>query len=160
MRLAARRRGADDRALGQLVDRFGADQPVLHVAARPDGGDGDLARADRLHVLQGMDAEIDFLLDQRAVELLGPELLAADLRERAVLDPVARRLDHLDLHEVGRPAVRDLQRRGDLVGLRQCQGRTTRTKNRRPLHEGPASRKPAAPLAERRRLRQRRGRWR
>ena len=126
LRLAPRRRGPDHGTFGKRLDRLSADQPILHVAARTDGGDGDLARADRFHILQRMDAEIDILLNQRPVQFLGPKLLAADLRQRTVLNAIARRLDYLNLHEVGRPAVRDLQCRGDLMCLRQCQRRATR----------------------------------
>ena len=81
-----------------------------------------------------MDAEIDFAGDQRAVELLGPQLLAADIRERAVLHLVAGSHEGLDLDEVGRPAVRDLERGCDLVRLRKSQRRAARAKNRGPVH--------------------------
>ena len=47
---------------------------------------------------------------QRLVDLLRPERLAADLGERAVGDPVAAGLDDDDLDMSRRPALGDFQR--------------------------------------------------
>src|SRR4029079_2776573 len=81
LRFAARRRCSDDRAVRKSFNRVRADQPVLYVTTRPYSCNADLARPDRFHILQRVDAEIDFLFHQRAVELLGPELLSAEFSE-------------------------------------------------------------------------------
>ena len=80
---------AEPRSLGQGPDRGGANQHVAYVLARKDRGDGDLGGADRLDILQRMDREVDLSGDQPGVEFLGPQGLAADLGERAILDLVA-----------------------------------------------------------------------
>src|SRR3546814_14964351 len=49
----------------------------------------ELRRAKRLDILHQMHRHVGPAVQQAAVELLGPERLAADLGERAVLDHVA-----------------------------------------------------------------------
>src|SRR4051812_31074051 len=75
-----------------------------------------------------MDAEIDFAGEQRAVELLGPQRLAADFRKRPVLDLVAGGCDRDDLDPAVWPALRGLDCRGDLARLGECQRRSARSK--------------------------------
>ena len=104
---APRRTGADRRAVRQVGDRRRADDPVAHVGARQHRGDRDRRRADRLDILHRMHRAIDVAAEQRAVEFLGPQRLAADLGERAVLHLVAGGPDHDDLD---RDAVRRDQR--------------------------------------------------
>jgi len=72
-----------------------------------------------------MDAKIDLLFEQGAVEFLGPKRLSAQLMERAVLHPVTGGLDFDDLHPAVRPALSRLDRRCDLAGLCQCQWRSS-----------------------------------
>src|SRR5690348_7082212 len=83
-----------------------------------------------------MDAKIDFALEQRAVELLGPQALAADLGERAVLHLVAGSLDLDDLDPAVRPALRGLDRRGDLARLGERQRRSA-SPEAKSLHVAP-----------------------
>ncbi len=96
---------------------FGADDPVTHVGTLQDRGDRDSLGADRLDVLHRMDAAIHLAVEQRAVELLGPQRLAADLGERTILDSVAGGADRDDLDCGGRPAVRGEQRVTDEMRL-------------------------------------------
>ena len=100
-------------------------------------------------ILHRMDAEIDFALEQRAVELLGPQRLAADLGERPVLDLVAGGRDRDDLDPAVGPALRGLDRRGDLARLRERQRRSA-SPEAKSLH--------APPLVHCRGIRQRAGR--
>ena len=79
---------------------------------------------DAFDVLHRMDAKIDLAFEQRAVELLGPQRLAADLRERPVLDLVAGGRDLDDLDPAVGPALRRLDRRSDLARLRQRERRS------------------------------------
>src|SRR3546814_14232414 len=57
-----------------------------------------------------MHGEIDLAAGQRTVQLLGPERLAADVRERPVLNPVAAGLHHDDLDRAFIPAMARPQR--------------------------------------------------
>src|SRR5262249_36885085 len=61
------------------------------------------------HVLHGVDREIDAAVQQRLLDLLGEQALAADLLQLSVLHPVARGADDRDL-------------RGRQVGM--CRGQT------------------------------------
>src|SRR5690348_3365565 len=87
-----------------------------------------------------MDAEIDLAIEQGPVELLGPQALSADLRKRAVLDLVARGLDLDDLDPAVGPALRGLDRRGDLARLRQRERRSA-SPEAKSLHPSPPSAK-------------------
>ncbi len=133
----------------QLLDRGRADEPVADIASRPHRGDVDLIRPDALDVLHRMDAEIDFFGEQRPVELLGPQPLAADLRERPVLYLVAGRRDLDDLDPAVGPALRRLDRGSHLARLRQRQRRSA-SSEAKSLH--------ASPLVQLERIRQRAGR--
>ena len=64
--------------------------------ARPAG-------STRRHVLHGMHGEVDVAGQQRLLDLLGEQALAADLGERPVLDAVAGGLDdaHLERASAG-----------------------------------------------------------
>src|SRR5258708_7881200 len=71
-----------------------------------------------------MDAKVDFAFQQRAVELLGPQRLAADLGQRPVLHLIAGGFDLDDLDPAVGPALRGFDRRGDLARLRQRKRRS------------------------------------
>ena len=61
------------------------------------------ARQHRLHVLQRMHREVDAAVEQRLLDLLGEQALAADLGEQAGLHAVAGRADR---HQFERPVGR------------------------------------------------------
>ena len=107
LRLAAQRRGADDAALRQLGKRSAParDQRVARILARQRRGEDDRLRQPRRQVLDRMHRQIDPPVQQRLVDLLGEQALAADLGQRPVEDPVAGGLDddHLD-RRPARPA--------------------------------------------------------
>src|SRR3569623_1519022 len=123
-RVPARRTGADHRALRQSVDAVGTDQPVAYIGARQHRGDDDRLRADRLDILHRMHRAIDLAGEQGAGELLGPQRLAPDLGQRAVLHGVAGGLDDDDL---AGQAVRPGQSVLDHVRLHQRERRAART---------------------------------
>ena len=89
---AAQRGGADDRARRQVARMGGApaDPHVAHVLARQIAGERDRVRQHRRQILGRMDGEIDRAVDQRGVELLGEQALAAGLPQSPVLDRIAR----------------------------------------------------------------------
>lgn len=91
-----RRRGADPGAVGQIRDRFRADQPVARVAALQHCRDEEGVGPDRLDILHRMDRKIGAALAQGEVELFGPQRLAPDFGERPILDRVARGRDRHD----------------------------------------------------------------
>jgi hypothetical protein len=64
-----------------------------------------------------MDAEIELASEQRLVELLGPQRLAADFGQRPVLDLVAGGGDRDQLDIAVGPPLRGLDRRGDFARL-------------------------------------------
>ena len=66
-----------------------------------------------------MHGEIDAVIAQRLLDLLGEQTLAADLGERTVLDDVARGLDHGDRDRLRRDAMGRREPRLHLVGLPQ-----------------------------------------
>ena len=101
--------------------------PISRSRTSPRGRTAAMPRsAARFDVLHRMDREIGFPGQQREVELLGPQRLAADFRQGPVLDLVAGRLDRPDLDMP--PASRALLRGGgDLARLGQRQRRSARS---------------------------------
>ena len=122
-RLAAQRRGADHRAARQLgeVARLAADEDVARVLARQKRREHQPVRQEGRHVLGRMHREVDAALEQRLLDLLGEQALAAGLGQRPVLDPVAGGADHLDLDPRRIEAMRLRQRVAHHAGLRQRQ---------------------------------------
>jgi hypothetical protein len=116
LRLAADRGGAEHGAGRQAgirvrrIDRLARrpeDQRVPRILPRQGAGKHDAGRQLRLQVLQAVDGEVDSAIDQRLVDLLGEEALAADLGQGPVLDPVARGGDDVLLeHRAGAPQHR------------------------------------------------------
>ena len=70
----------------------------------------------RRHVLAAVHGEIDVAAEQRVLDFLHEEPLAADVRQRGFLQAVARRLDDDDLAAPGR---RPLDALGDEPGLKE-----------------------------------------
>ena len=66
-----------------------------------------------------MDGEIDLACQQRLLDLLGEQPLAAGIRERPVGNPVAGGADRAYLDRSGIEAMRGDQRVADHVGLGQ-----------------------------------------
>jgi N6-L-threonylcarbamoyladenine synthase len=132
LRGAARGAGPDPRALGKRGDRCGPDQNVADILAGQDGGDDDLARAGRFDVLGRVDRDVDLAGKQPGIEFLGPQRLAADLRERPVLDPVAAGGDGDEFDVRFAQAVGGGKARLGLLGLGHGEGRTAGAETERP----------------------------
>ena len=98
-RLPAQRGGAERRALRQLGERarLAADEHVARVFALEAGRQHQPGRQHGRHVLGRMHGEIDAAVEQRFLDLLGEQALAADLRQRPVLDGVAGGADDDEL---------------------------------------------------------------
>ena len=126
--LAPQRRGADDGALAQIAPAFdvAADQGIARILAGQERGEHQAVRQHGLHVLGGMHGKIDRAGQQRLLDLLGEQALAAGVRQRPVLDRVAAGADGLDFD----PVERDAARRGEaalhLPRLDQRQRRAAR----------------------------------
>ena len=123
LRRAARRAGADHRALGQRGEARRAEQHVALVGARQDRGEREAVGPQRLDVLERMHRGVDPAFGQPLVELAGPQRLAADLGQRAVLHLVAAGEHRDQLDRVLVPAVRRAQPRARLFRLRHGQRR-------------------------------------
>ena len=134
LRGAARGRCADDRALLQIGDRGGADQPVAGIGAAQHGGDAQLGRAVAFDVLHRMHRNIGVAGKERSVEFLGPQRLAADIGQRSVLDAVAGGLHHADFDRAGGPFMRNFESRGDLRRLGEGERGAASAKDDRSLH--------------------------
>jgi hypothetical protein len=115
--LPARTRRAEARGVRQLPE---AAVPQRHerierIRARQRSGDFEPRRQLARHVLHRMHGEIGAAFLERDFEFLDEEALAADLRERAILDAITLR-DHR--HELDRERrVRLSQQRRDVLGL-------------------------------------------
>src|SRR6185369_9818480 len=68
-----------------------------------------------------MNRKIDCAREQRLLDLLGEQALAAHLTERAILDAVARGADHRDFDRVVVPAMRGDERCTHQARLRECE---------------------------------------
>ncbi len=88
----------------------GQDQRVARVFAGQHRGDVEAVRQDRRHVLAAVHGEVDLAAQQRVLDFLHEQPLAADLGERRLLQPIAGRLDDDDL--AGRAARCPTRRRG------------------------------------------------
>ena len=103
LRAPAQRRGADDGALPQVGDALhvARDQHVACILARQEGADREARRLRRRHVLHAVDGGVDAARQQRFLDLLDEQALAAGLGQRPVLDGVAGGLDGHDLDGAG-----------------------------------------------------------
>ena len=86
---------------GRSLRRFDlqADEGIAHILARHQAHDLKRLRLDGRHVLHRMHGHVDVAGDQRVLDLLGEQALAAELAQRLVLDHVAGGLDddHLEI---------------------------------------------------------------
>src|SRR3546814_7503308 len=96
------------------------------VGTRQHRRNRDTGGADRLDILHRMDRAIDLAVRQHAIEFLGPQGLAADLREWAILHTVPGGLDGHDRDPIRRPAARGRQRVAHPMRLRERQRRGAR----------------------------------
>jgi hypothetical protein len=96
-----------------------ADERVAHILARQTRGKHQPVRQHRRHVLGGMHREVDRTAEQRLLDLLGEQALAARLAQRAILDAIARGADRDDLDRVLVPPMRSSERRARQARLRQ-----------------------------------------
>ncbi len=103
-----------------------ADESVARILALENGGDDEALRQDCRHVLHRMHGEVDVAGEQRFLQLLGEQPLAAGLDQRPVGDPVARRLDDDKLALLRRKRVRGAEACGHLARLGQRQRRAAR----------------------------------
>ena len=76
------------------------DQRVARILAPQRAGEHDAGRQLGLQVLQAVHREVDAAVEQRLVDLLGEQALAADLRQAAVLHRVAGGADGVLLEHV------------------------------------------------------------
>src|SRR6516165_8576374 len=118
-RLATQRGGADGGARRQLGERLGlgADEDIARVLAWEHRRDCKSRRQDRRHVFRRMHGEIDGASDERLLDFLGEEALAAGLRQRPVADDVAGGADHLELEALRGERMRGGQAIAHLFGL-------------------------------------------
>src|SRR6476469_6783296 len=84
-----------------------------------------------------MNAEVDVAIQERLVELLGPQRLAPDFRKRPILDRVAGRHHRHDFDIPFRPALCSFDRRRDLARLGERQRRSARPEFEASLHPLP-----------------------
>ena len=141
LRLAPHRGGADDGALRQIGDAARAlrDQRVARVLARQAARDREAGRQQRRHVLQRMDGEVDRAGEQRLLDLLGEEPLAALVGERARRGTVAAGADRHDLERAlgGERGMRGGEPRLGLCGLRERQGTAAAAETQNGCHAVP-----------------------
>ena len=91
LRLAAQRRGANQRAVGELgqVVVLDGDERVTHVLAGEHAGQEGALGKVRGHVLHGVHGEVDATVQQRDVQLAREQTFAADVRQGLVQNLVA-----------------------------------------------------------------------
>jgi hypothetical protein len=104
--LTAKRRRAEGRFAREVLDRIGpcGDERVAHVFTRQIGGDDDALGHERGQVLGRVHGGVDRAREERGVNLLGEQALAAGLGERAVLDRIAAHANDLERDPVDLPA--------------------------------------------------------
>ena len=130
LRTAAKRRCANNRALGQIVDRVVvfADKRIAHVFAGQEAIDDQAIRLDRGQVFGRMDRDVDAAVQHRLFDFLGEQTFVADLFQRAVrVDQaavVAGGLDDHDFKAVVGQIMGGGQTVAGFVGLRHGQRRT------------------------------------
>ena len=73
------------------------DDRVTRILALQHRADGESLRQDRRHVLAAVHREIDLAGQQRILDFLDEQSLAADLRQPRFRQPVAGRLDDDDV---------------------------------------------------------------
>lgn len=85
----ARCTGADTGAVRNISDRSRTQQHICFIRTGQDCADRDFSRADCFHILHRVDSRVDFSLRQPNVEFAGPQCLAANIGQRAILNLVA-----------------------------------------------------------------------
>ena len=137
LRLASQRGATDHGARRKCRKRLaaGADEGVAHIASLQHRGDDDAWRQLRGQILHGMHGEIDTAVEQRFVDLLGEQALAAEVAQRLVADAVARRGDGLKRDGVFAEAVRSDQQRPHMVRLPQSERASARADQKRAMDQ-------------------------
>ncbi len=122
-RPAAERGSAEDGSRRQIGETDGRrrKEGVAKVLARQGGADGDPVRQKRRQILGGMDGDVDPAGEERLVDLLGEQALAAGLGERTVGDPVAGGADRHDRERRLIEAERRREAAPCLRGLGECE---------------------------------------
>src|SRR5204863_313788 len=120
--LAAHARGADPRLLRKGIDgdRLAGAERIPRDLTRRDSDELEPGCELGGDVLHAVDREVGGALEERLLDLLDEQALAADLRERDVEDLVARGGDDVEVDgEVGRDGE---EARLDVLGLPECEG--------------------------------------
>ena len=126
--LPPQRCGADHGAARQIAQGFGlsADEGVARILARQKRRQHQAGRQHGGHVLRRMHREVDGAAQQRVLDLLGEQPLAANVTERPVLNDVAGGADDLDLDPRGIEAAGRGETALHLARLHQRQRRAAR----------------------------------
>src|ERR1700730_385590 len=96
--LAAKTAGANPGTLPQVRKRgtVAGDKAVSHILTAADCGKREVGRHLRGNVLNAVDGDVDGLFEQRVFQFFDEDPLAADLRERRLLELVAGGFDDDD----------------------------------------------------------------
>ena len=121
LRLAPDGGSADERASRELVETAEArrDERIARILARQIAGDADARRQERRQILRRMHRDVDAPVEERLVELLGEEPLAACVREGAIGDAVSACADDDDLDLALREDAHLGEPPAQLMGLRE-----------------------------------------
>ena len=125
LRFATQRGGAHHRAWRHVGEAFVAvgDKGVERAFARGDAGQGELLTHQHRHVLHRMHGDVGTAVEQRVLEFLDEQSLAADLGQRSVEDLVATRGHAQQFDATG--GIQSLEAGLDMLCLPQ--GKTTFT---------------------------------
>ena len=120
-RLAPQRCGADDGAMGKMAQRIrlAADEHVARVLARQHRGDREPGRQHGRHVLGRMHRQLDRAGNERLLDLLGEQALAARLVQRSIANDVAGGADDFELDALGVEAMGGGEMLADEARLRE-----------------------------------------
>ena len=113
------------------VDPIPRNESVPHVFTRQKACQRKAGRQHRRQVLGRMDREVDVGGQQRRIEFLREEPLAARFGQRTILDRIACRADFQDGDRRLRPALGRRQSAARLVRLGQRQGASARAQSQR-----------------------------
>ena len=122
-RLTPQGRRTDHSALRQIHEPLGraANESIARIFAFEKDGKMQALRQNSRHILGRMHGEVDASILQRLFDFFGEKPLAADLRQRTVLNPVARRGHGQDFNRLFRQTMRLHQATTRFVSLSQSQ---------------------------------------
>ena len=117
---ATLRRSTDHRSPRKRRDvvHGGTDESIARIFPRQNTGNRNTVRQNGFEVLHGVHGDVDIASEQRLLDLLGEQTLAANIGERAVGYAIARGADDDELHVIGREVGMGSNQSGpDLPGL-------------------------------------------